>query len=314
MRRSSLIASGVASTVALGAGVAGIATGATVRADARSSAATSGQLVIDTVFDQTTADPGHVFDSTGQIIDHAVYSTLLTYTNNNDVKLRPQLATHYTVSDHGARYTFDLNSKATFADGSSVTSADVLFSFKRLQNLKGKPSSLLSGISVSAPTPSKVVLSTKTPDAEIPEIVTNPSLGVLESSLVQSYGGTDAPNAAKTDTAETWLNGSSAGSGPYEISSWKANGPVELVANQNYWGPTPKYQTVIIQNVRPEQQRRDVERGAAQVALDLSPGQAKSITNARVTYETSTFAVVTSKSITDADSNPAWRIDIASVR
>jgi peptide/nickel transport system substrate-binding protein len=306
MRRSSIIASGAALAVAFGAGFVGAAGGATGRADAR-SAVTSAPLVIDTTFDLATADPDHMFDSTGQIIDHSVYSTLLTYRNNN-LKLQPQLARRYTVSKNGDKYTFYLNPKAAFADDAPVTSADVLFSFKRLKNLKSKPAFLLSGIKVSAPTPSTVVLSTTAPDAAIPEIVTNPSLGVLEAGLVQSYGGTDAPNAAKTDTAEEWLNDNSAGSGPYEIQSWNVNGPVTLVANPNYWGTKPKYQTVIIQNARPEQQKRDIERGAAQLALDLSPDQAKGITNARVKHATSTSVLYTSlntnSKISATTSNP----------
>jgi peptide/nickel transport system substrate-binding protein len=94
----------------------------------------------------------------------------------------------------------------------------VVFSFKRLQNLQGNPSFLLDGISVSASGTEKVVLSTKAPNAAIPEIVANPSLGVLESSLVEAHGGTDGANAATADKAENWLNTHSAGSGPYEIS------------------------------------------------------------------------------------------------
>jgi peptide/nickel transport system substrate-binding protein len=293
MRRSPLIASGAALAVALGAaGLAAAGTEAKVKPIAASATSTS-PLIIDTAFYLATADPGHMFEFTGQVIDRAVYSTLLTYQNGN-LKLVPQLASRYTVSKNGDKYTFYLNPKATFADGAPVTSADVLFSFKRLQNLQGNPSFLLAGIKVSAPNSKTVVLSTKAPNAAIPEIVTNPSLGVLEASVVRGYGGTDASNAAKADTAESWLNSHSAGSGPYEISSWNVNGPVKLIANPNYWGPKPKYQTVIIQNAQPEQQKLDVQTGAAQIALDLSPDQAKGISNATVTNEASTFVVYTS--------------------
>ncbi len=293
MRRIPIIASGAALVTA--AGLAGVlaSSGGASALPAGQAAATTKPLVIDTAFFLATADPDHMFEFTGQVIDRATYSTLLTYANSN-LKLQPQLASSYSVSDHGDKYTFHLNPKAHFSDGNAVTSADVVFSFKRLENLQGNPSFLLSGVTVSAPNSSTVVLSTKAPNAAIPEIVTNPSLGVLEASVVKAHGGTDAADAAKKDTAEAWLNSHSAGSGPYEISSWNVSGPVKLVANPDYWGTAPKYKTVVIQNAQPEQQKLEVESGAAQIALDLSPDQAKGITNARVTNEASTFVVYTS--------------------
>jgi peptide/nickel transport system substrate-binding protein len=267
----------------------------------------SSPLVIDTAFFLATADPGHMFEFTGQVIDRAVYSTLLTYSNNK-LTLKPDLATKYAVSANGDTYTFTLNPKAVFADGKPVTAQDVLFSFQRLQNLQGNPSFLLDGVTVSAPNASTVVLTTKTPNPAIPEIVTNPSLGVLEASVVAAHGGTDAANAATKDTAETWLNSNSAGSGPYTISSWNVNGPVKLTANPNYWGPKPAYTNVVIQNAQPEQQKLDVEKGTAQIALDLSPDQAKGISNAKVTHLASTFVVYTSlnadPAISSTTSNP----------
>ena len=273
-----------------------------VAAPVARSAGASGTLVIDTAFDLATADPGRMFEFTGQIVDRALYSTLLTYTDDNLV-LRPQLATGYALSDNGDRYTFTLNPTAVFADGKPVTAADVVFSYQRLQNLQGNPSFLLDGITVSAQGDNKVVLSTKAPNAAIPEIVTNPALGVLEASVVEAHGGTDAANAATTDKAETWLNNHSAGSGPYEMSQWNLNGPVKLTANPNYWLAKPKYQTVVIQNAQPEQQKLDVETNSAQLALDLSPSQAQGITGAKVDDLASTFTVYTSLN-TDAAVSP----------
>jgi len=265
-------------------------------------ATTSSTLVIDTAFDLATADPGRMFEFTGQIVDRALYSTLLTYTDDNLV-LQPQLASSYTVSANGDSYTFTLNPKAVFSDDNAVTAQDVVFSFQRLQNIQGNPSFLLDGIKVAALGTNKVVLSTKAPNAAIPEIVTNPALGVLEASVVEAQGGTDAANAATADKAENWLNTHSAGSGPYEMAEWNLNGPVKLVANPKYWLAPPKYKTVVIQNAQPEQQKLDVETGSAQLALDLSPSQAQGITGAKVDNLASTFTVYTSLN-TDASISP----------
>jgi len=303
------VASGAAALGLLIAGAAGASTPNRSAPLARAASASS-TLVIDTAFDLATADPGRMFEFTGQIVDRAIYSTLLTYSNDNLV-LQPQLATGYSLSAGGDRYTFTLNPKAVFSDSTPVTAADVVFSFKRLQNLQGNPSFLLNGITVSAQGTNKVVLSTKAPNAAIPEIVTNPALGVLEASVVEAHGGTDAANAATTDKAENWLNTHSAGSGPYEMSEWNLNGPVKLTANPHYWLAKPKYQSVVIQNAQPEQQKLDVETGSAQLALDLSPSQAQGITGAKVANLASTFTVYTSlntdPAISPATANPKIR-------
>src|SRR5713101_3200136 len=47
-------------------------------------------------------------------------------------------------------FTFQLKQNVHFADGTSLTSADVVFSMNRLINLKGNPASLLAGITTSA--------------------------------------------------------------------------------------------------------------------------------------------------------------------
>ena len=123
----------------------------------------------------------------------------------------------FKASSNAKTYTFQLKKNVHFADGTPLTSADVAFSLRRLQNLKGNPSFLLAGYTVSAPSKYTVVVRSKTPATQLPVILANPSTGVLNSALVKKNGGTDAANAAKADKAENWLNSpasAGAGSGP----------------------------------------------------------------------------------------------------
>ena len=62
-------------------------------------------------------------------------------------------------------------------------------------------------------------------------------------------GGTDAEDAATTDTAEQFLNGTSVGTGPYMLESWEAQVETVLVRNENYWGRLPYFDRIIIQNI-----------------------------------------------------------------
>jgi peptide/nickel transport system substrate-binding protein len=241
-----------------------------------------GTLVVDTVFQLTSADPGRLIEPTGVLIARAMYDTLLDYDGSDASKPVPSLAQGYVASANGTTYTFTLRTDAVFSDGTPVTSADVKFSYDRLRNLKGSPSFFLDGIEVSAPDPTTVILTSKTANAAIPAIVTSPSLGILNSAAVRASGGTDASDGATADKAEAALNSASQGSGPFKLEKYDQTSEVVLVRNDRYWGPKHAIpDRVVIRNVEASIQRLNVQKGEAQVALDLSPDQAKDLTGAK---------------------------------
>jgi peptide/nickel transport system substrate-binding protein len=127
-----------------------------------------------------------------------------------------------------------------------------------------------------------VVLHSSAPNPAIPAIVANTSLGIVNSKLVRAHGGSDAKNADKVDKAEAFLNSTSAGSGAYTLKSYNVTSQVVLQANPSYWGPKPKFSTVIIRNVTAPAQLLDVQRGTNEIALDLSPAQAGGLRNVNV--------------------------------
>lgn len=269
------VAGGLAVLVSASALVSGAA--------AASSASSRGRtLVIDNSFELVTADPGHMFEPTGELVDNALYDTLLTFDGGNLKKVVPDLATSYQELDNAKRFVFHLNPKARFSDGSKVTSADVVWSLDRMVNLKGNPSFLLAGEDISAAGPETVVMTSATPNPALPFILPNPATGILNEKVVAAHGGTDAANASTKDTAQNWLNNNSAGSGPYVLVSFSTTSQVVLKANPNYWGPKPAYANVVIRNVPAAVQGLDVERGVNEVSVDLSPAQSTSLRGVQV--------------------------------
>ncbi|HCF99756.1 MAG TPA: ABC transporter substrate-binding protein [Chloroflexi bacterium] len=238
-------------------------------------------LVIDKTFDLKSADPAHMFDSTGQLIDHALYDPLLSYSNGDVTKPIPWVASSYTASSDARVYTFPLRHDVKFSDGTALTSADVAFSFNRLINLKENGSYVLDGITVSTPDPYTVVLTSSTPNPALPSIVTSPFLSILNSKVVKAHGGVDTQGADKTDQAQTFLDENSAGSGPYILQSFSIATEVVLKANTSYWGPAkPKFGKVVIRNVQTSaSQLLSVQRGKNEIALDLSPADVKGLTS-----------------------------------
>jgi peptide/nickel transport system substrate-binding protein len=140
----------------------------------------------------------------------------------------------------------------------------------------------MAGITATAPNPDTVVLTSTTPNTAIPAILTNPSLGIVDMKKVEAAGGTDAANASTADKAESALNATSEGSGPYTLTSFSLTTQVVLTANPKYWGPKPKYSKIIIRDVQANVQKLDVLKGESQIAVDLSPAQAQGMTGVQI--------------------------------
>jgi peptide/nickel transport system substrate-binding protein len=269
-RRAVLVALAASVLVALVAAAAYASPGATEKT------AASGTLVIDTSFVVQTIDPQRMFEPTSQIAVKGMYDTLLTFRGGSTQPL-PWLARSWKVSKDAKTITFNLRRNARFSDGSPVTSADVVFTYRRVINLKGSPSFLLAGVKVSAPNRYTVVLRSPNPNPALLRIVPNPSLGIVNSKLVKANGGTDAVGADKKDKAEPFLLRQSAGSGPYVLKSYSNKTQILLEANPRFWGPKPKFQTIVIRNMPAATQLLNVQRGQNEIALDLSAQQATTL-------------------------------------
>jgi peptide/nickel transport system substrate-binding protein len=234
-------------------------------------------LTIDSSFIVTSMDPSRAVTPTQSVATRAMYDTLLR-THGEDTTPEPSVAKSFDASDDAKTYTFHLRDDVTFADGSKLTSADVLFSLQRLAALKLGGSYLMDGLTVSAPDPQTVVLTSKDPKPAIPIIVTTPAFAILNSAMVKANGGTDAADAPDKDKADTWFNSHSAGSGPYVLQSYKTDDSITLVRNDKYWGEDKgEFDRVVIRNMTAATQLLNVQRGTNEIALDLSATQSATL-------------------------------------
>jgi peptide/nickel transport system substrate-binding protein len=246
----------------------------------------AGALVIAIAEDTASLDPGRAFETLPSIIHKATYQTLVTFPPDSVESVIPSLASAWEISDDGLVYTFTLDANATFANGDAVTAEDVVFSFNRMKNITGNPSFLATGIaSVEAPDATTVVLTLAQPDPSILAKLVFGAFSVVSKAQVTANGGTDAADAATTDTAEAWLNSTSAGSGPYVLESWDPGVETVLVRNESFWGAAPAIERVIFRNI-PEAatQKLQLEAGDIDIAMDLASDQVPSLEgNADVT-------------------------------
>jgi peptide/nickel transport system substrate-binding protein len=185
-----------------------------------SSGSSSGKsLVVDTQFDAVTFDPGRVFEFTGNFIDQQIYETALTYKGDNLTNVEPSV-TSYKMSADDKVLTLTLNGKHTFSDGKPVTVDDIVYSYQRLLGIAGNPAFLLDDpagkpIQIAKVDDKTLTLTSSVANPALPTILPNPSLGIVEKSVVSQHGGT----TDEKDSAQSYLDTHSAGSGPYEIQS-----------------------------------------------------------------------------------------------
>jgi len=243
-------------------------------------------LVIDNSFLIDTTDPHRAFDPTAIVADRAIYETLFTFERTDLTHPIPLLVRSWSTTN-ARTFTFRLRKDVHFADGTPLTSADVVFSLRRLINLKDNPSFLLAGTTVSATGKYTVVMKTSVPNAALPTILGTTPTAIVNSALVKAHGGTAAPDASRKDTAERWLNsGASAGAGsaPYTLRSYRAASQVVLAPNARYWNRRrPAFDRVVLRNMSAPAQLLNIQRGTHEVALDLSPFQTRTLgRNAKV--------------------------------
>jgi peptide/nickel transport system substrate-binding protein len=228
----------IVGALAAAAALALVATGCTSSTPAATDAATS-TLRMALSGDMSTLDPTTVYQFEGNQVLTAVYEGLLEYAGDSSSEIVPLLAESYTISDDGLVYTFTLRDDVTFADGTVMDSAAVQKSFERLtdEQVGSQMSYMLAGVT-----------SYETPDASTFVI----NLGVANSSFITLIASPFGPkvidpavleeNAA--DSALDYLSTNTAGTGPYEVTSFTEGQEYVLTRNDDYWGDEPYYETV----------------------------------------------------------------------
>ncbi|TAN31785.1 ABC transporter substrate-binding protein [bacterium] len=245
----------------------------------QSTAKTKTLLVAMSQGSLRTLDPDSAYEPEWPIFGRALYDQLVTYRAANISDLVADYAKTWDVSQDGLSYVFNLDPAVKFSDGTAATADDLVWSFQRFLNLKGPGSYLLDGVkSVEKTGPNQVKLSLDGINVGLLSILTTPSLNLAQTSAMKAHGGTNAADAAKTDTAGPWLDQHSAGSGPFVLDSWTRGTKLVLKRNPNYWGPAPKVDQIIFNFVADPGTQRDVLlRGDAHVALNLTPDIAASL-------------------------------------
>lgn len=167
-------------------------------------------------------DPHQIFDVPMQGYALNTYDTLYRY-EGNPPDMLPWLATSHTTSADGLTWEFKLRPDAKFHDGSTVTAADVVYSFQRVLGLAKAPAGaflpVLKPDGITAPDATTVRFQLE--HSYAPFLAAIPIVSIVNPRVLR-------PNEKNNDWAAAWLASNEAGSGAYILDP-KAYMPLQRV-------------------------------------------------------------------------------------
>jgi len=232
--------------------------------------------------DLRTLDPGHITDSVSDAVARRIFSTLVKF--DPDGNIINDLAESYTIehTEEGVIYRFQLRENARFHNGEPLTAHDVAYSLKRLlspeerceranllnyvkgaQQYRDGESTEVPGIQAVSDFTIRIVLNQ--PYAPFIHVLCMTSCAILPHGEVERdpKGFGDNP----------------VGSGPYVFESWAKDDRVVLRANRDYFGETPKIETLIFRIVKDEKTRFENFKAGALEHCDIPPSQIEEVRN-----------------------------------
>ncbi len=232
--------------------------------------------------DIITMDPAEVFEFTAGEVIANVYDRVMMFELEDLTTLVGGVTENADISEDGKTITLKIRSGQTFHSGNPLRAEDVAFSLQRVIKLNKTPVFIFTQFGWNLDNVDSMVVATDestvklTIDAEIsPGLVLNAlSAGVgsvVDKELVLSH-------EVDSDLGYAWLRTNSAGSGPYQLKTYKANELVMLESNPNYRHGAPAIKRVILRHVpEPSAQRLLIEKGDADMVRNLTPDQIKGL-------------------------------------
>jgi peptide/nickel transport system substrate-binding protein len=174
--------------------------------------------------------------------DHYVVNYLFTPLLQLDANLLPttagSLTEKYEISPDGKEYTFHLNPKATFSDGTPVRASDVVFTIARIVDPKSESASFAGQFEQWDPARTRAddahnTLVVAFKEALAPQLVSFANVRAIPQH-VYSQG----------DFKTAFIN-SAVGSGPYKLVRRVTGKEILLERRADFWGVRPHIQNIL---------------------------------------------------------------------
>jgi peptide/nickel transport system substrate-binding protein len=239
-------------------------------------------LVMARVKDAIDLDPAHATDGQSLNVSSELMEGLVMF-RPGTFDVTGALATSWTVSGGGTRWTFRLRPGARFSDGTPADAAAVKFNFDRWR-LQRDPFhgpfsyaywvSEFGGFSDDPKQPGVVRDVVVDSPRSVMFVLAQPSGTFLRNLAMPSFSiGSPAAIARDPQAFEQHP----IGSGPYVLREWLRDDHITLDANPDYTGPLrkPSIRTVVIRDI-PDQSTSvlSIEKGELAMLTDPRPDDA----------------------------------------
>lgn len=197
----------------------------------------------------TSMDPHFFISSPNQAASLHLFDPLMG--RDDEMRLTPALATDwYRIDDR--TWEFKLRRGVRFHDGSEFTAEDVAFTVRRVPEVPHSPASFAAAVSEIAET---IIV-----DSHTIRFRTRTAFPLFVNDISRLY--IVSHRVADGATSQDFNSGKAAiGTGPYRFVSYAPGERIEMVRNDDYWGPKAPFRRVTF---------RVIGNDAARVAALLS--------------------------------------------
>ncbi|MFE0583826.1 ABC transporter substrate-binding protein [Pantoea vagans] len=205
-----------------------------------------------------------------------LYDGLVELNPQQLTEVRPALAEHWSVSPDNRTLTFHLRNNVRFHSGNPLTSADAVWSMRRVLHLNLAQASVWKsyGFSrdnvdqmITAPDDHTLVITLPKPNDPQLVIYSLAALGsmvVLDRKTVQQH-------EVDGDWGNRWLTTHEAGSGPFRLDVWQAKDVLRMSRSADYWRGEAKMSRVVFRHLQESQTLRlMMEKGDLDIASNMA--------------------------------------------
>ncbi|MDX1582457.1 MAG: ABC transporter substrate-binding protein [Thermoanaerobaculia bacterium] len=154
---------------------------------------------------------------------------------NDSLELVPGLAESWDVEDAGRKFTFKLDPRANFSDGTPVKASDVVFTLKKIvdpESRSAQYAGLFSGLDLSR---------TRAVDEKTVEVV----FSIARASQIQAFNIPVLPEHVYGEGEFSEHDFDVVGTGPYVLERRVPGQEIRLKRRDNYWRKSPFIEEIV---------------------------------------------------------------------
>lgn len=198
------------------------------------------------------------------------YDTLIR-AGADDYEPVPGLATEWAASDDGLTWTFTIREGVTWSDGEPLTAHDVAYTYGLLIDdpaIRDWNIDFAGNLAAAeAPDDTTFVLTLNEP---APAEVLNAEVFIVPEHIWKTYPDPSADDA--NDRLPL------VGSGPFQVSEYRTDEFIRLIANEDYWDGAPGFDEIVYDYYsEADAAVAALEAGEVDVVSGLNPAQAEAL-------------------------------------